>query len=139
MSIIDTIIDGINGLEDENERLKSECEQLKKLLDDKCDRCLDKIEEVKFDYDEDDYGETVEQVIVDDQKYIDIEYFGRKITEKDLQIEKLKKALKLAVADKCDFENKYLSIVLGIGNGKVIVPKKEQWYLEKAKEMMKSE
>lgn len=33
--------------------------------------------EVTFDYDEFDDGETVEQVIVDDKKYIDIEYFAR--------------------------------------------------------------
>ena len=46
------------------------------------------------------------------------------------------KALELAVADKCDFENKYLSMLLGIGDGKVAVPKKEQWYLEKAEEMI---
>lgn len=33
--------------------------------------------EVKFDFDEDDDGETVKQVIVDDEKYIDIEYFAK--------------------------------------------------------------
>ena len=39
--------------------------------------------EVKFDFDEDDNGETVKQVIVDNEKYIDIEYFAR--TKADLE------------------------------------------------------
>ena len=66
----------------------------------------------------------------------------RKIT-KDMQIRKLThenkilaKALELAVADKCKFENALLSTSLGITNGEVAVPKKEQWYLEQAEKEM---
>lgn len=33
--------------------------------------------EVKYDYDEFEDGETVEQVIIDNKKYIDIEYFTK--------------------------------------------------------------
>lgn len=64
---------------------------------------------------------------------------NNRLIEKDKQILILEKALELAVADKCKFENALLSTSLGFINGKVAVPKKEQWYLEKAKEMMKSE
>ena len=38
----------------------------------------------------------------------------------------LAKALELAVADKCKFENEWLSMVVGMPNGKLLVPKKEQ-------------
>ena len=51
--------------------------------------------EIKYDHDEDDYGETVKQVIIDDEKYIDIEYFARikadleaKLAKKDEEITK---------------------------------------------------
>ena len=54
------------------------------------------------------------------------------------KIEELEKALELAVADKCFAENCIAEQVVGKG-ATVSVPKKEQWYLEKAKEMMKSE
>lgn len=50
-----------------------------------------------------------------------------------------KKALTLAVVDKCKFENALLSTSLGITGGEVAVPKKEQWYLEQAEKEMRSE
>lgn len=50
-----------------------------------------------------------------------------------------KKALELAVKDKCKFENALLSTSLGIAGGKVAVPKKEQYYIEQAKEMLENE
>ena len=57
--------------------------------------------------------------------------------EKQLAI--TKKALELAVKDKCKFENALLSTSLGIAGGKVAVPKKEQYYIEQAKEMLGNE
>ena len=67
-------------------------------------------------------------------------------TEKDEQISDLQhrlevaeKALELAVKDKCKFENALLSTSLGIAGGKVAVPKKEQYYIEQAKEMIENE
>ena len=57
--------------------------------------------------------------------------------EKQLAI--TKKALELAVKDKCKFENALLSTSLGIAGGKVAVPKKEQYYIEQAKEMFENE
>ena len=52
------------------------------------------------------------------------------------EIKELKKALELAVKDKCKFENALLSTSLGIAGSKVAVPKKEQYYIEQAKEML---
>lgn len=49
----------------------------------------------------------------------------------------LSKALELAVADKCKFENEWLSMIVGMPNGKLLVPKKEQWYLEQAQKEMR--
>ena len=49
------------------------------------------------------------------------------------------KALELAVKDKCKFEISLLSTSLGITGGKVAVPKKEQYYIEQAKEMLENE
>ena len=66
---------------------------------------------------------TNEQLIEDLQKQL-------AITEK---------ALELAVKDKCKFENALLSTSLGIAGGKVAVPKKEQYYIEQAKEMLGNE
>lgn len=43
------------------------------------EQSLTSLVEVTYDYDEDEDGETVEQVIIDGTKYIDIEYFRRKI------------------------------------------------------------
>ena len=57
--------------------------------------------------------------------------------EKQLAI--TQKALELAVKDKCKFENALLSTSLGIAGGKVAVPKKEQYYIEQAKEMLGNE
>ena len=57
--------------------------------------------------------------------------------EKQLAI--TQKALELAVKDKCKFENALLSTSLGIAGGKVAVPKKEQYYIEQAKEMIENE
>ena len=54
----------------------------------------------------------------------------------DNQLAITEKALELAVKDKCKFENALLSTSLGIAGGKVAVPKKEQYYIEQAKEML---
>lgn len=63
----------------------------------------------------------------------------RIIADLETKLALTEKALELAVADKCKFENALLSTSLGFINGKVAVPKKEQWYLEQAKESIKSE
>ena len=68
---------------------------------------------------------------------IDITNLGNHVAcptckEANKTIKILQKALELAVADKCKFENEWLSIVVGMPNGKLLVPKKEQWYLEQA-------
>ena len=55
------------------------------------------------------------------------------------QLAKTEKALELAVADKCKFENEWLSMVVGMPNGKLLVPKKEQWYLEQAEKELRDE
>ena len=64
---------------------------------------------------------------------------AKEITKLHKELAITEKALKLAVADKCKYENALVSTSLGFINGKVAVPKKEQWYLEKAKEMMGNE
>ena len=51
--------------------------------------------EVKYDYDEDENGETVKQVIVDNEKYIDIEYFAR--TKADLEAKLAEKEKELQI------------------------------------------
>lgn len=48
------------------------------------------------------------------------------------------KALELAVDDKCFAENCIAESFIGKG-AKIRVPKKEQWYLEKAKEMLEND
>lgn len=68
---------------------------------------------------------------------IDITNLGNHVAcpyckEANKTIKILQKALELAVADKCKFENEWLSMVVGMPNGKLLVPKKEQWYLEQA-------
>ena len=57
----------------------------------------------------------------------------------DNQLAITKKALELAVKDKCKFENALLSTSLGIAGGKVAVPKKEQWYIEQAENELNGE
>ena len=49
----------------------------------------------------------------------------------------LKKALELAVADKCVLENRLIRMTFNVENATVLVPNKEQWYLEKAKKELK--
>lgn len=49
------------------------------------------------------------------------------------------KALELCVADKCKFENAWLKEFLKVDDAKMVVPKKEQWYLEQAQKEMKSD
>lgn len=63
------------------------------------------------------------------------------IAEGDLEkeIAVLKKALELAVNDKCDFENAYYGSLLEEGNVKIAIPKREQWYLEKASDQIEGE
>lgn len=50
----------------------------------------------------------------------------------------LAKALELAVADKCNYENLMVEGIVGKG-AKVLVPKKEQWYLEQAQKELRDE
>ena len=61
------------------------------------------------------------------------------IYELEAKLTITEKALELAVEDKCKFENALLSTSLGIAGGKVAVPKKEQYYIEQAKEMLWNE
>ena len=63
----------------------------------------------------------------------------KEIQQLKQQLTITEKALELAVADKCKFENALLSTSLGIAGGKVAVPKKEQYYIEQAKEMLGNE
>ena len=65
-------------------------------------------------------------------RMLTIEEYEKLVNENKI----LAKALELAVADKCKFENALLSTSLGITNGEVAVPKKEQWYLEQAEKEM---
>ena len=58
--------------------------------------------------------------------------------EVEEQLAITEKALELAVADKIRYENLMVEGIVGKG-AVVAVPKKEQWYLEQAREMMKSE
>lgn len=51
----------------------------------------------------------------------------------DLEIHKM--ALKLAVEDKCKIENELLTEQFG-AEAKLMTPQKEQWYLERAKEII---
>lgn len=55
------------------------------------------------------------------------------------QLELTGKALQLAVKDKCKFENKWFCEVTGFENAELVVPRKEQYYLERAKEILKNE
>ena len=48
----------------------------------------------------------------------------------------LAKALELAVADKCMYENKWLAEITGYQSAKRSVPCKEQWYLEQAEKVV---
>lgn len=48
------------------------------------------------------------------------------------KIEILKRALTLAVDDKCVFENSLIDKALGTTGANVLVPRKEQWYIERA-------
>lgn len=75
-----------------------------------------------------------------------IQWLCEKSMNDDIKIKNLQsqlaitqKALELAVKDKCKFENSLLSTSLGITGGKVAVPKKEQYYIEQAKEMLENE
>lgn len=63
----------------------------------------------------------------------------KQISDLQHRLEVAEKALELAVKDKCKFENALLSTSLGITGGKVAVPKKEQYYIEQAKEMLENE
>lgn len=56
--------------------------------------------EVVFDYDEDDNGETVEQVIINDTKYIDIEYFARIKADLEAKLAESEKEIKVIDEDR---------------------------------------
>ncbi len=80
-----------------------------------------------------------------DEYYNAIQELHEALNDKDQQItdlqhekEVIQKALELAVNDKCYAENCIAESFIGKG-AKVRFPKKEQWYLEQAKEMMKSD
>lgn len=53
-------------------------------------------QKVRWDWDEDDEGNIAEQVVIDDKKYIDVDYFNQKMCENTKEIETLRKALTLA-------------------------------------------
>ena len=59
-----------------------------------------------------------------------------KIRNNELEI--TKRALNLAVEDKCKIENELLTEQFG-AEAKLMTPQKEQWYLERAKEIIESE
>lgn len=61
-----------------------------------------------------------------------------KIDTKDHKIAVLERALELAVADKCKYENLMIEGIVGKG-AKVAVPKKEQWYKEQAESDIKND
>ena len=83
---------------------------------------------------------NLEQQLAEKDKYT---YTGEEVGKieqnYDNQLAIIEKALELAVKDKCKFENALLSTSLGIAGGKVAVPKKEQYYIEQAKEMLENE
>ena len=58
------------------------------------------------------------------------------LNRNDKEIKTLKKALQLAVADKCELENKWLKNILKLEGGENLEPKNEQWYIDKAKEKL---
>ena len=60
-----------------------------------------------------------------------------KMIELQEKLSLTEKALELAVADKCKFENAWLKEFLKVDDAKMVVPKKEQWYLEQAQKEMK--
>ncbi len=62
----------------------------------------------------------------------------RNTAELQRQLNVAKKALKMAVADKCKAENIIAESLVGKG-AKVAIPKKEQWYLEQAESELKGE
>lgn len=63
---------------------------------------------------------------------------NKQIAEQDHQIAVLERALELAVADKCKYENLMVEGIVGKG-AKVAIPKKEQWYKEQAESEIKNE
>ena len=85
-------------------------------------------------------NQQLKQRLADKEKYT---YTGEEVGKieqnYDNQLAIIEKALELAVKDKCKFENALLSTSLGIAGGKVAVPKKEQYYIEQAKEMLGNE
>ena len=56
---------------------------------DKSTQSLTDLYEVTYDYDEFDDGEIVEQVIVDGEKYIDIEYYAKRVADLQTKVKKL--------------------------------------------------
>ena len=68
----------------------------------------------------------------------DVEDYANHIKEQDHKIAVLERALELAVADKCKYENLMVEGIVGKG-AKVAVPKKEQWYKEQAESEIKND
>lgn len=56
----------------------------------------------------------------------------KEFTKKCQKLKKTEIALKLAVEDKCKFENKFYSMVFKLEDGEIVCPKREQYYLDMA-------
>jgi len=57
--------------------------------------------------------------------------------EQKERIKTLELALKLAVEEKCKFENEYLKNVFDGEKVEILCPKKEQWFIEQAEKELK--
>lgn len=66
------------------------------------------------------------------------DHINDKLYKQDHKIAVLERALELAVADKCKYENLMVEGIVGKG-AKVAIPKKEQWYKEQAESDIKNE
>lgn len=96
-----------------------------------CDREFEDLEEATTHYDA--LAEENNTFLMENSK------MAGELKDLQKQLAITEKALELAVKDKCKFENALLSTSLGIAGGKVAVPKKEQYYIEQAKEMLENE
>lgn len=132
-----SLIDCLNGKETKIKDLETKLAQAQKTIE--IFKTLNEAlmeENLDYSYDITDTAYEYAQGMAEDweQGYKD------EILELKSELALIKKALELAVVDKCEFENKFYSMAFGIANGKLPCPKREQWYKEQAeKEMMKSE
>lgn len=98
---------------------------------------------VECPYEDYDYiVDTENNIIFSDDNYFKLVDLlnrqNKRIKELEAKLALTEKALELAVNDKCYAENCIAESFIGKG-AKVRVPKKEQWYLEQAKEMLENE